>query len=87
MRVEQEYLVFLDDKKTSVELDISIYPTVEFIMTMIFSYDEIENTAAESGYVSYTEVEDCEFFADKQMSIDQFLKIKSDLLEKYDLIQ
>lgn len=83
MQVEKEYLVFLDVPKTSVELGISIYPTVEFIMTMIFAYDEIENTVAPMGYVPYTEVESCEIFADSKRSINKFLRIKAELLNKY----
>lgn len=83
MQVEKEYLVFLDEPKTSVELGISIYPTVEFIMTMIFAYDDIENTVAQSGYVPYTEVESCEIFADSKRTINKFIKIKTELINKY----
>ena len=68
MRVGKEYLVFLDEKKTSVELGISIYPTVEFIMTMIFGYEDMENNANAVGYVLYEEVKDCEFFSETKTS-------------------
>lgn len=83
MRIEEEYLVFLDEPKSSIELGISIYPTVEFIMTMIFAYDDIETSIAQKGYVPYTDVKAYEIFADSQSVIDKFLKIKENLLEKY----
>lgn len=83
MRVGREYLVFLDEPKSSVELGITIYPTVEFIMTMIFAYDDIENAVAETGYVPYSVVATSEIFADDQSAINKFLKIKATFLEKY----
>lgn len=68
---------------TSVELEMSIYPTVEFIMTMIFGYEDMENNATAVGYVPYEELKDCEFFSDTKAGIRKFLEVKKKLLEKY----
>lgn len=83
MRVDKEYLVFLGDKMTSVELEMDLYPTTEFIMTLIFGYEDRENNATATGYVSYDELKDCEFFSETKAGIRKFLEAKNKLLEKY----
>lgn len=83
MKVGEEYLVFLADEQYSVELEKVIYPTITCNITMIFSYDDIENVVVNKIYVPYEEVKNSEIFARTKEAEELFLKIKGELLEAY----
>lgn len=83
MQEEKEYLVFLGEKLTSVELSMDMYPTEEALFTTLFSYTDIPNEVFKSGYVNYGEVKEFEVFVTSTNAIDLFLELKMSLIEKY----
>lgn len=88
MNKDEEYLIFLDEVRTSRETGEVMYVTPEVIMTPIFSYSEHTNIIPEqpyedNTYVPYTAVADNEFFIDSQEGFDKMNEIKQMLTAKY----
>ena len=85
MTVGEEYLVYLKNKVETFYPEDQIYQTVDFLISPIFAYREVENVLPEqpARYVPYTELKDNEFFAMDEDVLAALEKFKDDLMEGY----
>lgn len=79
----EEYLILLNEGITSEELDMTMYPSADGIMTFFFLCDSVPNVIRSEMDVPYDEVKENEFFADSQEVLDRYEALKAKLLEKY----
>lgn len=86
MQEGHEYLVFIEEQLESPGMGM-LYKLVSGIVTPIFDYSPhdniVFNTPDENSGIPYKQVEDNEFFAGTQKTLDNLLDLKKNMIEKY----
>jgi hypothetical protein len=88
MKVGYEYLVFVSEKRESLEKSIPVYVIYNgSFIAPVFCYESQSNvivpTKGETTYVPYAQVRNNEFFAVSETALEALEKLKSEMLSAY----